>query len=202
MAYTQNIPTASQRQKDSQPLIQANFQGIKTLIDVNHVTFDDPSGNQGKHKFVTFPLQSSVPAISTNEMVLFEKIPAAPFPLTAVPELFLKRNIVAGSELPITASGFGVPTSVANQGWTYLPSGILLKYGKSTLSASSPGVKTVDLSVIGPAYTSAIYSVSLTYLTTGVTSLPLKQTGAGNPLTEIVVVGDNAKEFTFITLGR
>lgn len=55
MAYNQNLPQATDAISDSQSGILGNFQAIKTLVDVNHVTFDDPSGNQGMHKFLQMP---------------------------------------------------------------------------------------------------------------------------------------------------
>ena len=49
MAYLNNIPQATDRIKDSQPQILANFAEIQTLVGVNHVNFN--AVDQGKHTF-------------------------------------------------------------------------------------------------------------------------------------------------------
>ena len=42
---------------------------IQTLIDVNH--YDFASANQGKHMFVTMPVQTQSPGTALGEMALF-----------------------------------------------------------------------------------------------------------------------------------
>ena len=72
MAYNNAIPQANQPLNTSQADILANFAAIKTLVDINHVTFDIP--DQGKHKHVSFPLQSAAPVFAANETGLYNKV--------------------------------------------------------------------------------------------------------------------------------
>lgn len=161
-----NVPVTLQSLAASRDLINTNFSVIDTAFSVNHVQYNDGSGGQGKHNLVTFTLQSAVPAIAINEMILFEKLPAGPQPTTGVNELFLKRTTVANSEIPITASvinGSFVNAGITqNFGWSYWPSGVLCKWAtcqftSTTLpqtilfptGANIPVFKTAPLSIMG-----------------------------------------------------
>lgn len=72
MAYQPNIPLASDRLKDSQADLQGNFQEVDLYLNVNHTAIDG-TANQGKHKFVSMPLQVADPTTVANEICLFNK---------------------------------------------------------------------------------------------------------------------------------
>jgi len=117
MAYTANIPQATDRIKDSQSQLLGNFQAIKALVDVNHVTFD--LAGQGKHKFVTFPTQAAaIPTILDTESCLFYGTSAD----NGATELQIKKD-AAG--VPVSFTGAKLSN---DSGWTRLPSGLLLKF--------------------------------------------------------------------------
>jgi hypothetical protein len=59
MAYQANIPQPGDLLSQSQSDLLNNFMALQTLIDINHVDF--ASGDQGKHKWVTFPVQGAIP---------------------------------------------------------------------------------------------------------------------------------------------
>lgn len=124
MAYNQNIPQPGDLLSQSQVDLLANFQAIKTLIDVNHVDF--ASGNQGKHFFIQFPVQSPVPTTGGGEVGLYSQTST----FTGNPELVFSHQ-----------SGTGITEFTsslqASAGWSYLPSGILLKWGNSTANGSA-----------------------------------------------------------------
>lgn len=151
MAYQQNIPAATDVKSQSQSDIQGNFQAIKTLIDINHVTFG--SSDQGKHNLVTFPLTSTSPVAPTfaaTEEGLYNLVNAT----TGKNELYVHRQTVdAPTDVPFTASKLS-NTAVASSdnGWTYLPSGMLLKWGfKSATTATVAVTPTVTSG--GPNFT-------------------------------------------------
>lgn len=129
MPYLNNIPTADQRLRDSQPDLLENFACINDLLGVDHII--DPwtspaTGNQGKHNKVTLPEQADDPATAANEIALYTKAVAG------VTQLFLQPEGVAA-----TTDGRDI-TSVAwaaNQGSTMLPSGLILKWGTGTTPA-------------------------------------------------------------------
>ena len=139
MAYNNNIPQASDQLSQSQADILANFQAIKTLVDINHVTFD--VANQGKHKWVSMPVQSSDPTTAASEMAMYTKS------VSGVPELFIRRQS-DGSVLSCTQA------TLANPGYTYLPSGLLIKWGTASLTGNQEdAAQTVNYQITSPAFT-------------------------------------------------
>ena len=86
MAYQNNIPQPTQRLKDSQGDLLANFQALQTFLEVNHVTFG--SGDEGKHKWVSFPTQGSAPSFAGGEEGLYNLVYAT----TAQNELYVHKQ--------------------------------------------------------------------------------------------------------------
>ncbi len=85
---------------------------------------------------------------------MYNKLPAAPYPQTGVNELFIVK--ADGTTTPITAR------AASTNGWSYLPSGILLKWGTTTsINASSPFAYLYPTGSSIPVFTS-VYSVQLT----------------------------------------
>ena len=144
MAYQQNIPQASDRLKDSQADLLANFQSIKTLIDVNHVTFD--ATGEGKHKFVSLPEQGAAPTTLANELAVY----SAQGAVNSVADLFFRRES-DGSQINMTEGG------LVTNGWSRIASGIIIKWGANSVTGTS---QTITMSQ-GPAFGS-IYSAQLT----------------------------------------
>jgi len=127
MAYNENIPQGSDNPSTSQGQILANFQEIDTAFNLNHGNFND--ADQGKHLFMQMPEQSSAAATAANEGAIYTQESA----LTGVTELVFRRES-NGTEIEFTGS-----TATAN-GWTRLPSGILLKWG----TGSGSGITAVS----------------------------------------------------------
>ena len=154
MAYNENIPESFTNPSADQPLIQGNFQEISTAFNTNHGNFNDP--DQGKHSFLQMPEQSSAPATSANEMGLYTKESS----LTSLAEMFIRRES-NGTEIEFTSS-----LGAAN-GWTRLPSGILLKWG---FVSSGAGAQTVTFPTGGsiPPFVS-IFNVQVTVQDTSAT---------------------------------
>lgn len=151
MAYSQNIPQPTDELKDSQADLLANFQAIKAAFDINHVTFD--LADEGKHNYVSFPEQAAGPATAANELALYSKEST----LTSVAELFVRKES-SGDEIEFTSS------LQATDGWSRLPSGILIKWGyDSTVGA---GTITFPVAATIPVFTN-VFVVLLTVLDAG-----------------------------------
>jgi hypothetical protein len=133
MAYV-DTPMAAQRIKDTQTQIEQNFIEINNLVSVDHYTFGSP--NQGEHMKVTLPDQGIPPVFAGNDIGLWAQIPTTS-PLTAVNELFIRRQ-------DGTTSNISGKLALAAQGWSYLPSGILLKWGLALANGVSVVTYTVD----------------------------------------------------------
>lgn len=145
MAYNNAIPQASDKPSASQPQILANFAAIKTLIDIDHVTFD--VAGQGKHNKISMPVQTATPAIVAGENCIYNKAYAT----TAKNTSYIRNQTFSGnSDIPFTASNLstGNPVDGAD-GWTYLPSGILLKW--ILLTAVAGGSQTFDIAASIPS---------------------------------------------------
>lgn len=123
--YTTNIPLATQPINQTQQAINDNFTCLVNnaapangLITVNHVGTNDPI-DYGKHKFIEFPVQSAAPATTTTELALYTKS------VSGTPQLFLRREN-NGAEINLTSA------TLAVNGTTTLPSGLVLKWGQTT----------------------------------------------------------------------
>lgn len=127
MAYNENIPQATDNPSQSQAELLANFQEISTAFNLNHGNFN--AGDQGKHSFLQMPEQTSSPATAANEAAVFSQQSS----LTGNTELVFRRES-NGDEIEFTGLLGG------NDGWTRLPSGILLKWG----SGSGSGITSVN----------------------------------------------------------
>jgi hypothetical protein len=118
MAYSNQIPQATDRINDSQLALLNNFIAIDSLVAVNHEPFN--SANQGKHKFITLTDQTGtvppVPVIGATEASIFYGT------YNAVKDLYYQ--IGAG-----TPKSFGAPTGVGGvNGWLRLQNGMLMKW--------------------------------------------------------------------------
>lgn len=135
MPYNNNIPQPTDRIKSSQNDLLQNFSSIYTVIGIDHVNFDDVSGNQGKHNKVTFPNYSTggSPAASADEVKLFAKAVAGVTQLFILPEtassLTAERNITGN-------------TTTASSGEFQLPCGVKVKWGRATTGANGLGSLT------------------------------------------------------------
>lgn len=148
MPYSQIIPAATDQASQSQADLLGNFQALYTLIDENHAIFGNP--NEGKHKWVSFPEQAAAPATAVNEVALFSGLSA----YSAEAELGIRKEN-NGAVVEFTSSGNAIA------GWTYLPSGILLKWGQANTPAI--GVTTVVFPVAAniPVFNN-VYNIQLT----------------------------------------
>lgn len=133
MPYNQNIPQPTDQLDVSQVDLLNNFQAIKTLIDINHVTFD--AVGQGKHTQVTLP-ENAAP---TNTGAAEGNIYSQESPLTGNTELYWQREN-NGTRIEWTGR-----SNTVTSGWTRLPSGILIKWSTTSINAvdANNGVITV-----------------------------------------------------------
>lgn len=147
MPYNPAIPQANQRIRDSQPPILENFTVVNRAWNVNHGAFDTGAAIEGKHNWVTFPEQAGDPVTLANEVAIFAKESA----LTGVAELFLRQEN-NGTVYEWSSSLNAV------EGWTRLPSGILLKWGLQAPGGATPNAANVDIYPVAaqiPVFTAA-----------------------------------------------
>lgn len=121
-----NTPNAGQTLAQTRPDINANFANIDTQFAVDHVDYN--TAGAGKHEKVTL-VNNAAATFAAGEMGMFNKT-AAP---TGIPDIWLARGTTAA--FPMTGYVLG-GTDAAN-GWTYLPSGLKMAWGKSTTGGST-----------------------------------------------------------------
>ena len=178
MPTYQLIPQATDLISQSQDDILTNFTSIQQLVDINHVDFSD-GVNYGKHKWVAFPVQTDaqLPTFLAGEDALYNNLPTIR-PLTGINELWIhKQNATGSVDIPMTASILSynaAPNTGQQFGWSYLPSGILLKWGLSPAFLDNTFGQTfniIDNTVLGqqPQYTQ-ILSVQVTSYVSSLTN--------------------------------
>lgn len=166
MPYDSNVPLAPQKLSASQPIMLGNFGAIQTVIQVDHVDFN--TSDQGKHERVSLPVQSPAPTFAAGEVGLYSFLNTR----TAKNELYVnKLNQVTTTQIPATASILSVTSAPTpnSTGWTYLPSGILMKWGSATVTSTSGfpvQVVTFPASANIPVF-SSIFSMQITVSTSG-----------------------------------
>lgn len=148
MPYNPNIPQPTDAISDSQNDILDNFQAINTWVQVNHTGFDSPP-NTGKHTVVEMPQQGAAFVTPVGEVAI--ECLASAYNTNGPELIYLPEN--GGSRVEMTAS------LKANQGWTFLPSGLLVKWG--TLAAIVPGTFTHNFPIGAtiPAYGTNVYNI-------------------------------------------
>lgn len=176
--YNPNIPASNTNPSQDQPLIQQNFQTINTAFNLNHGQLDN-AGIQGKHLFMQMPAQVSTPTTLANEGVLYTQTST----LSGLVELVYGRQST-GTQIEFTSS------LAATNGWTRLPSGILLKWGQSINITGNNGGLQINFpsGATIPAFT----TVFTGYITT-FDSSPTPNTFVY--LTDINVAGTGFKVF-------
>jgi len=154
MAYQAQKPQPTDVKSQSQADLLGNFQALS------------PFGNG----FADFTVKVATPAIAANDTGLYTRNNAT----TVQNEMYVqKRTNNADVQVPMTASSINnVASSVNMPGWSYLPSGILIKWGNIDIATSNVNVYVnVDSISGGPAFT-RIFNVQVTpYF--GTTSSPL-----------------------------
>lgn len=124
MTYNASIPQSTDLISNSQPQILANFGQLNTQFAVDHVAFNTGSGNgNGHHKQVFFDNAPSAPTVSGTQSAVYPGL------VSAVQQLFFK-NAAGATQLTGTTVGSG-------SGYTFLPGGIILKWGSSGTTGSS-----------------------------------------------------------------
>lgn len=118
MTFNANIPQATDLISASQSQIQTNFSQSNTVFGVDHTAFDVVT-NQGKHKKSTYVEQLANPATSPDELTLFSK------DLGGATTLYLRKEN-NGTVIQMS----GQDPVAASEGQTFLPGGMILKWGK------------------------------------------------------------------------
>lgn len=138
--------------------IRTNFEIIQNRFEDNHTDF---GSGTGRHKFIEMPEQATIPAgLVGSEGTLYTK--AAPSATVNRSQIFY-TNSTSGNEYQLTRVDnaqfplFGTNTAYLADhegGWTFLPGGLFLMYGKRTYSGTAPITITFPF-----PFSTAVFSV-------------------------------------------
>ena len=178
-SYDSSIPAADHNPSIDQQVMQTNALAIENIWAVDHYTFE--TGTDGKHKQVTFTGATS--PVPTNPQtgtagVLYATLDSG----SACQLSFVNKNGI----IPLTT---GNP-SVAANGYTYLPGGLLFQWG--TVNATPAGATFT----FPKAFSSAVYSVTLGMRATGAQSCATALTGT--PLSTITVYSQTGTQVVYV----
>jgi hypothetical protein len=130
MTYDPLIPAANEIISVSQPKILENFTQLNTIFGIDHVEYNNLiAANRGKHTKVTYVQQSGDPATgpTVTEIQIYTK------DVAGTPRIFVRR-LGVGNIYQLD----GGPTPVsATTGSTWIPGGIILKWGQFKPAAAS-----------------------------------------------------------------
>lgn len=210
MPWTPNTPQATDSISATTAPIRNNFLAVEGWTLVDHVVITGGGPNEGKHNKVTLMNQAAAPVFmpninaATGVSALGLYALAGNLPIgTANTTTQLYAHVVrkdAGvnyttSEVPFSYSVLTqveTPTyafAQPNYGYTYLPSGILMKWGTSPTSKTTSPVASsivVNANIAGPDFT-RILSVQITSV----------QSAVGTLYNDVIAVTDiNATNFT------
>jgi len=160
MSYNPSIPNPTDFLSDSQGQIKTNFTAINAGLSINHYPLSPNTTDTGKHKFVEM-VNNAAPVGAANEGVIYTKTIGAP----AASEMFYKpdattdeyqvtRTFSAGIPLFGTNTNYPQVPARPNQfgGWTFLPGGLLLQYGRVDSPTAGPFTVKFPISFTSPPY--------------------------------------------------
>lgn len=152
--YDPNIPQATDQISVSQGEILINFTGINAWTAVDH--FDFASADAGYHNQVSL-IANSANTIPAGTPGLYSKN----YGVTSKVEIWDSVNQASGTQTyPFTSSIFSTVAAPVNNssGWSYFPSGLIMKWGATTVPmASTP----IPLNGLGPNFTNTFSATAV-----------------------------------------
>lgn len=161
--YNANIPQPTDEISQSQADLLGNFMQLNTYVAVDHVALN--ATNQGMHNQSSYVTQASAPIFGTDALGNILGIYNIINSVTLVNELYVhKTSEATTAEIPFTASilsNVSAPLTDSG-GWSYLPSGIVLKFGSATGLTTGSNTITYPTTKI-PAFTQTLTVIICAY---------------------------------------
>lgn len=191
MTFNPNIPQPNDLISQSQAQIQTNFSQSDTAFGIDHTAFSTVS-NQGKHKKSSYIEQASDPVTSANEVAVYSK------ELSGASTLYLRKEN-AGTVVQMS----GQDPTVAAAGSTFLPGGVILKWG----SGSVTNTQTVNFA---SAFPTACWQVILQPINNGAVTVAndyvyvasFNTTGFSATAVRRITLAGNTVAFSYIAIGN
>ena len=167
MPYNYNIPLAGDRLSVSQGNINTNFIALGAIAGNGNASsaslnpnsgfdwlFLPSNGNLGNNpppaaNFPAFGIGMYTANLGSSNEIYINKITGLPgFPV--IRQIPMTLSSLSNGAIPLALSGF-----------SYLPSGLIIKWGNVAAPNTLPVINTVDLNAVGPAYTQ-VFNIQLT----------------------------------------
>lgn len=195
--YTVNIPQPGDNPSGSQDQILQNFQVLNTAFSQDHGAYN--SATQGQHNQITFPVGplAGQPFTYLVGQIGLQSLSQAP---TNTPDIWLTRG--TGTAFPMT--GYTMGGTNAGNGWTYIPSGLKMAWGRSTTGAGNNVTITYSAELTNfPGWANANTFPQLTRLSGAGTSTNFVTLTAYNQTTFTVYssAGSNGVQFAWFAIG-
>lgn len=141
MAYTSNIPQASDNPSQSQQQILDNFTEISTALSANHGAFND--ADQGKHTLMNMVRQTLPQSAGATEGLLFSAL------VNGASELYYGKDSAAAVQMTgqQPSTGGGTATSYS---WDFVD-GLSVRLGNIIHTGTSTAI-TFDTAFPNSAY--------------------------------------------------
>lgn len=157
-----NVPNPGQTLNQTRAPINQNFATINTGFSLDHQTFQ--TARQGVHNQVTMPQLSAAPALTgvLTDLRLYNAQYTPPNGLDIASQIFFQRgtNASPAGDIPITAGqGLG-SNGLGSIGWTYLPSGIIVKWGTAQCGSGTV-VVPLNNPANGPAFANCFWATAI-----------------------------------------
>jgi hypothetical protein len=164
-----NVPNSGQTLGGTRASVNSNFSTINNAFSVDHVAMTAPgiASPQGFHMKVTLPVNPSAPVIGTNNGIY--NLQSS---ITGLNEIFMHFQKQTGTlDIPITASirstvNVPTPVSTVGQGWCYLVSGLIMKWGTFITTAANPYLFPTAANI--PVFSTAVLSFQISVVNTGI----------------------------------
>lgn len=163
MAFLPNIPQATDKLSVSQGNILNNFT-ILGAIAGNASASSDSINSTAGFNWILLATQGATPPAGSAFAPGVVGLYSANNPTTSKNELYInKTNQATVTQIPATASVLSVTSAPASNtgGWTYLPSGLLMKFGNGSANGNT-AFTFAALNPGAPAFTQVLSMVLCT----------------------------------------
>lgn len=187
--YTASIPQPGTFPSISQPQILNNFQYLNAFASVDHNFSGTNTGTDGMHNKVTFPVNAGAPAFAPGVSVLYADI------ASTVSALHLRN---AAGSFAVT----GLNPSIGATGFTCLPGGLVLQWGKVTINPIV--IQTALITWATPFTTFFSCTFGVAYIGTGVAPADIQIINPSSYTTNITVLlgaNLNTRDVYYMAIG-
>lgn len=170
--YQPGIPTGTVNLDEDYKALKANFTALDTIFNVDHVTFSNTTAQKGYHKDIHFnPISTTVTNAPNNYVTATQYPQGVPATVVGIGQLFSSSvndgvNVDTGLYW-LTGSGRQVALTrnftpvVAANGYTFLPGGLIMQWGRISSPIPSGGPVAGNQVTFPIPFPNSVFSITL-----------------------------------------